>query len=65
MGKTSGLYQLCVLDDKGVEHFSFPDGVSVVQQYKQFGNSVTIPVIETMAEFMINCFRVLGDIPNK
>ena len=35
------------------------------QQYKQFGNLVTIPVIETMAEFMLNCFRELGDIPNE
>ena len=39
--------------------------VSNARSYKQFGNSVTIPVIETMAEFMINCFRVLGDIPNE
>ena len=64
-GKLQGFINYAFLDDKGVEHFSFPDGVSVVQQYKQFGNSVTIPVIETMAEVMINCFRVLGDIPNK
>ena len=30
-------------------------------KYKQFGNSVTIPVIETMAQFMIRCFRMLGE----
>lgn len=32
--------------------FSFPEGVSKAQQYKQFGNSVSIPVIEEMALFM-------------
>lgn len=34
----------------------FPDGISVQQQYKQFGNSVSIPVIEEMAKFMLKCF---------
>ena len=33
------------------EKFSFPDGISDGQKYKQFGNSVTIPVIEEMASF--------------
>lgn len=63
-GKLQGFINYAFLDADGVDHFSFPDGVSIVQQYKQFGNSVTIPVIESMAEFMLNCFRVLGDIPN-
>lgn len=40
----------------GVDKFSFPAGISVTQQYKQFGNSVTIPVIKTMADFMLECF---------
>ena len=39
----------------GSEGFSFPDGISVTQQYKQFGNSVTIPVIEEMALFIKDC----------
>lgn len=64
-GKLQGFINYAFLDEDGVDHFSFPPEVSPVQQYKQFGNSVTIPVIETMAEFMVNCFRVLGDIPNE
>lgn len=43
------------------DEFSFPAGVSRCQQYKQFGNSVTIPVIETLADFMAKCFRNLGE----
>jgi len=32
--------------------FSFPDKVSETQQYKQLGNSVSIPVIEELAKYM-------------
>lgn len=64
-GKLQGFINYAFLDDDGIDHFTFPDEISIAQQYKQFGNSVTIPVIETMAEFMLNCFRVLGDIPNE
>ena len=39
----------------------FPDSyvipVSDASAYKQFGNSVTIPVIEEMALFMLSCFK--------
>lgn len=63
-GKLQGFINYAFLDDQGVDRFSFPEGVTRNQQYKQFGNSVTIPVIETMAEHMLNCFRILGDIPN-
>ena len=64
-GKLQGFINYAFLDEDGVEHFSFPPEISPAQQYKQFGNSVTIPVIQTMAEFMVNCFRILGDIPNE
>ncbi|WP_273227042.1 DNA (cytosine-5-)-methyltransferase [Mogibacterium timidum] len=64
-GKLQGFINYAFLDDDDIDHFEFPEGVSPAQQYKQFGNAVTIPVIETMAEFMTNCFRVLGDIPNE
>ena len=35
------------------DKFSFPKGISDTQQYKLFGNSVSIPVIRAMAEYMI------------
>ena len=34
------------------EKFSFPEDISITQQYKLFGNSVSIPVIEEMAKYM-------------
>lgn len=45
----------------GKDEFSFPPGLSKAQQYKQFGNSVTIPVIETLAQYMADCFKILGE----
>ena len=41
--------------ENGKDKFSFPPKTTVAQQYKQFGNSVTIPVIEEMAYFMLSC----------
>ena len=64
-GKLQGFINYAFLDEHGNDLFMFPEGMSMQQQYKQFGNSVTIPVIETMAEFMVNCFRVLGDMPSE
>jgi DNA (cytosine-5)-methyltransferase 1 len=34
------------------DSFSFPKTVSDAQQYKQLGNSVSIPVIEELAKYM-------------
>lgn len=42
------------------DYFEFPKEVAVTQQYKQFGNAVTIPVIEEMASFMYKCFRLMS-----
>lgn len=41
---------------EGIDTFSFPEGMTDGQKYKQFGNSVTIPVIEELAHFMLACF---------
>lgn len=57
-GKLQGFINYAFLEDN-VEKFSFPKGISDAQRYKQFGNSVTIPVIEKMALFMIECFDVM------
>lgn len=42
--------------ETGKDEFEFPANTALAQQYKQFGNSVTIPVIEEMAKFMLECF---------
>lgn len=55
-GRLQGFIGYAFLDENGNETFSFPKGTTRTQQYKQFGNSVTIPVIEEMAHFMLECF---------
>lgn len=50
-GRLQGYYDYAFLEN-GIETFSFPETVSITQQYKQFGNSVTIPVIEELARYM-------------
>jgi DNA (cytosine-5)-methyltransferase 1 len=55
-GRLQGLIGYGFVDENGVDHFSFPEGTARAQQYKQFGNSVTIPVIEELARFMLDCF---------
>ena len=58
-GKLQGFINYAFLDQNGNDLFDFPDGVLDVQRYKQFGNSVTIPVIKQMALFMTHCLGIL------
>lgn len=51
-GRLQGFVGYGFLNNDGTDRFSFPDGMSRAQQYKQLGNSVTIPVIEEMARFI-------------
>lgn len=62
-GKLQGFINYAFMND-GVDEFTFPSGISDCQKYKQFGNSVTIPVIETMAQYISDCFNLLGDNVN-
>lgn len=48
-GKLQGFIGYAFLDEDGNDKFDFPPGISDTQKYKQFGNSVTIPVIEEIA----------------
>ena len=41
--------------DAGVDRFEFPNKTTDAQKYKQFGNSVSIPVVEKLAEFLTGC----------
>lgn len=58
-GKLQGFINYAFLDDEGNETFTFPKDVPDVQQYKQLGNTVTIPVIEEMARFILHCMDIL------
>lgn len=44
--------------ENGIDTFSFPKKISNAQRYKQLGNSVSIPVIEEMAKYIL---RVMDD----
>jgi len=55
-GRLQGFIGYAFVDKDGIDRFSFPAGTTKTQQYKQFGNSVTIPVIQEMAAFMLQCF---------
>ncbi len=52
-GKLQGFINYAFVDENGNDEFSFPDNISDTQRYKLFGNSVSIPVIKAMAEYMI------------
>lgn len=58
-GKLQGFVNYAFINENGIDTFSFPEGMPDAQRYKQFGNSVTIPVIEEMANFIIECLEHL------
>jgi len=58
-GKLQGFVGYAFIQKDGFDAFSFPAGMSKAQQYKQFGNSVTIPVIEVLARKMYECLSTL------
>ena len=60
-GKLQGFVNYAFLDANGNDSFSFPEDVPDVQRYKQFGNSVTIPVIKQMAYFIVDCVNRLEE----
>jgi len=57
-GKLQGFINYAFMDG-GKDKFSTPDTVSRGQLYKQFGNSVSIPVIEEMALLMKNILATI------
>lgn len=60
-GRLQGFIGYGFIDEDGIDRFSFPPEITRVQQYKQFGNSVTIPVIEELARFMLRCFDRMNE----
>lgn len=61
-GKLQGFINYAFINpENGQDMFSFPDNTSDSSKYKQFGNAVTIPVIEEMAKFMKMCLQQLEE----
>lgn len=58
-GRLQGFVGYAFVGEDKEDKFSFPEGLTDGQKYKQFGNSVSIPVIECMARFMLDCFKTL------
>ena len=59
MGETPRFINYAFKNEDGVDTFSFQDNMSDAQKYKQFGNSVTIPVIEKIANYMIKNLMIM------
>ena len=59
-GKLQGFVNYAFIEND-IDKFAFPDDMPNVQRYKQFGNAVTIPVVEEMARFILRCMNILLD----
>jgi len=62
-GRLQGFVGYGFVNSQGVDEFSFPEGMTEGQKYKQFGNSVSIPVIRAMADFMLDELDILNEDP--
>ena len=60
-GRLQGFIGYAFLDANGNEGFSFPERMSNQQKFKQFGNSVSIPLVEEMALFIKQCVKDMTD----
>lgn len=58
-GKLQGFINYGFLEN-GIDKFDFPKTISNTQKYKLFGNSVCIPVVESMAEYMLNVLESIN-----
>lgn len=56
-GRLQGFIGYAFIDNNGNETFSFPEKMSNQQKFKQFGNSVSIPLIKEMALFIKECVK--------
>jgi DNA (cytosine-5)-methyltransferase 1 len=61
-GRLQGFIGYAFLDKEGKDHFSFPAGVTEGQQYKQFGNSVSIPVIAAIAKYIVERLKLMDNM---
>ena len=61
-GKLQGFVGYAFLENNK-DKFDFPKDVPELHRYRQLGNSVTIPVIETMALFILDCFKLMDYKP--
>jgi DNA (cytosine-5)-methyltransferase 1 len=64
-GRLQGFIGYGFVDENGVDHFRFPENMPESQKYKQFGNSVSIPVIETMAYYILDCLEIFNEHKEK
>lgn len=60
-GKLQGFINYAFVDKDGNDTFKFPESISNTQRYKLFGNSVCIPVVQAMAEYMLERFKEFNE----
>lgn len=56
-GRLQGFIGYAFVGEDGVDKFRFPEGMKNAAKFKQLGNSVSIPVIEEMANFVVQCVK--------
>lgn len=56
-GKLQGFINYAFINKDGIDEFTFPPKISDTQLYKQFGNSVVIPVIEELAKYIYKTLK--------
>jgi DNA (cytosine-5)-methyltransferase 1 len=62
-GRLQGFIGYAFVDEYGVDQFRFPEGMKSAAMFKQLGNSVSIPVIEEMADFVVQCMeKMIGSM---
>lgn len=62
-GKLQGFINYAFINSEtGEDGFSFPEKMADGPKYKQFGNAVTIPTVEVMANFMKKCLKQLEKV---
>ena len=64
-GRLQGFIGYGFVDNNGVDRFKFPQDMPETQRYKQLGNSVSIPVIETMAYYILDCLKIFNENKEK
>ena len=57
-GRLQGFIGYGFMEGK-VDHFRFPEKTADAQKYKQIGNSVSIPVVEQLAGFLVGCIDAM------
>ena len=61
-GRLQGFIGYAFLDENGNETFEFPEGLTDGQKYKQFGNSVVVPLMTDVAGLIVSKLKEMDGV---